>query len=369
MKNCSTKNRCPGIHRRAKKGGMESFRVRLRVKGQDISKTFTSFTLAERWQRKKRAEIEFELYDCSPASSKYTLGDLVERYINIVLPHKPKNAVNTKRILAWWKKELGHLLLKDVKPRVIAQKRDELLAGITNKGTPRSPSTVVRYLSSLSHAFSTAIKEWEWLKDNPVLQINKPKESQGRTRFLDLNEKDVLLKTCYEIDSLDLYVYVVIALSTGMRKGEILNLKWGNIDWNHKEIFIETSKNGEGRSVPLVGHALKVLQNRFKGQNKSSLVFPSKKDSTMKMDIRSRWESALKRAGIENFRNHDLRHTAASYLAMCGASPFEIAMILGHKSLQTTKKYTHLSKSHIQKTAMSLDSKLYESFLGGNNEN
>lgn len=221
----------------------------------------------------------------------------------------------------------------------------------------------------MSHAFSTAIKEWGWIKDNPILQINKPKESQGRTRFLDLNVKDLLLNACHEIDSSDLYVTVVIALSTGMRKGEILNLKWGNIHWEHQEIFIETSKTGESRFVPLVGHALKTLQNRFKGENENCLIFSSKKNSTKKLDIRKRWESALKKAEIKNFRYHDLRHTAASYLAMCGASPFEIAMILGHKSLQTTKKYTHLSKSHMQKTALSLDFKLYGNHLGGNNEN
>jgi integrase len=337
------------------------FRARLRLKGCDISKNFTSITRAKKWLNVKRAEIELGIIDELSLSHKYTLADLVDQYIKLVLPLKPKNAVNTKRILLWWKNELGHLLIRDVKPNLISQKRDKLLFELTNRGKKRSPSTVVRYLSSLSHAFSIAVKEWEWLKDNPVFKINKPKESQGRTRFLDSNEKEALLNACYGIDSSNLYAIVVIALSTGMRKGEILNLRWGNICFENQEIHIEDSKNGESRYASLVGHALKLLQNKYGEQKKNDLVFPSKKDALLKIDIRKRWESALNKSKVDNFRFHDLRHTAASYLAMSGASAIEIAIFLGHKTLQMTKKYTHLSKSHIQKTALNLDSKLFKS--------
>lgn len=335
------------------------FRARLRLKGCDISKNFTSITRAKKWLSVKRAEIELGIIDELSLSHKYTLADLVDRYINLILPLKPKNAVNTKRILLWWKKELGHLLIRDVKPSLVSQKRDQLLFEPTKRGKKRSPSTVVRYLSSLSHAFSIAVKEWEWLRDNPVFKINKPKESQGRTRFLDSNEKEALLNACHEIDSSNLYVIVVIALSTGMRKGEVLNLRWNNIDFENQEIHIDDSKNGESRCASLVGHALKLLQNKYKEQKKNDLVFPSKKDVLLKIDIRKGWELALNKSKVDNFRFHDLRHTAASYLAMNGASAIEIAIFLGHKTLQMTKKYTHLSKSHIQKTAINLDSKLF----------
>ncbi len=177
-----------------------SFQARLRLKGCDVSKNFTSITRAKKWLSVKRAEIELGMIDELSLSHKYTLADLVDRYISVVLPLKPKNAVNTKRILLWWKKELGHLLIRDVKPSLISQKRDQLLFEPTKRGEKRSPSTVVRYLSSLSHAFSIAVKEWEWLRENPVFKISKPKESQGRTRFLDSKEKEALLNACYEID-------------------------------------------------------------------------------------------------------------------------------------------------------------------------
>ena len=161
------------------------------------------------------------------------------------------------RHLLWWKQELGHLLLAQIRPSLIAEKRDELLAGITSSGRLRSPSTVVRYLSSLSHVFSKAVKEWEWVRENPVLKIEKPRQSQGRKRVLDEIEQKRLLKACEESGSKDLFLIVAIALGTGMRKGEIMSLCWKDINLNLSEgkgiIFLENTKNGRPRPILLTG--------------------------------------------------------------------------------------------------------------------
>ena len=314
-----------------------------------------------------------------------------------------------KQHLLWWKQELGHCLLSDIKPSHIAQKRDKLLSQDTFYKRPRSPTTVVRYIASLSHAFSIAVKEWEWMDENPIRKINKPKLPQGRIRFLDESEKNRLLDACNQSHSAYLYPIVVLALTTGMRKGEILTLNWHDVDFERSTILLRTNKNGERRMIPLIGLSLELLR-RLYSIRQSKLVFPSPKKSNYPLDIRSAWENALQKAGIANFKFHDLRHTAASYLfnskkhpsekayirkhweaalkkanlnnfkfhfkfhdlrhtaasylAMSGANAMEIALFLGHKTLHCTKRYTHFSKGHLQKMAENHDAKLFNNIRG-----
>jgi integrase len=343
-----------GIEKRTNKDGSSTYRARVRIKGHpSVSESFNSLTLAKKWKRNTESAIEQGRYQFSSLEKKHTLAELVDRYIETVLPTKPKNARNVKHHLLWWKKELGHCLLNDIKPSQIAQKRDELLAQNTFYKKPRSSTTVVRYIASLSHAFSVALKEWGWVSGNLVQKINKPRLPQGRIRFLDKSEMDRLLAVCKESNSSYLYPIVVLALSTGMRKGEILNLKWHDIDFSRNSIVIQTTKNGERRMVPLVGLSNELLKN-LDSNSKSRLVFPSNKDLGIPMDIRSAWDNALLKAEIKDFKFHDLRHTAASYLAMNQASLLEIGTLLGHKTIQMTKRYAHLSNNHVHDLAEKL---------------
>jgi integrase len=223
----------------------------------------------------------------------------------------------------WWKQELGSLLLAQIRPSLIAEKRDELLAGFTSSGRLRSPSTVVRYLSSLSHVFSKAVKEWEWVRENPVLKIEKPRQSQGRRRVLDEIEQKSLLKACEESGSKDLFLIVAIALGTGMRKGEIMSLCWKDINLNLSEgkgiIFLENAKKWETKTGSYNGTFTGAIAEQTYKPSGDSLLFPSPNCSNRPIDIRSAWECALKKAGIEGFVFHGLRHQTASCAAtICG---------------------------------------------------
>jgi len=157
---------------------------------------------------------------------------------------------------------------------------------------------------------------------------------------------------------------IEIAVATGMRQGEMMNLRWRDVQLDeageHALILLEETKNGERRGVPLTGQGLVEFKNLraayVKANGKTppgeALLFPStaepKPNAKPKpMELRSVWKTALKDAGIEDFRFHDLRHTTASYLAMGGATAPEIAEVLGHKDLQMVKRYSHLSKAHI----------------------
>lgn len=140
-----------------------------------------------------------------------------------------------------------------------------------------------------------------------------------------------------------------------------MNLKWSDIDLTRGSILLQTTKNGDRRFVPLVGMALDLLRSKYANQTIDSLVFPAPHSQSKPIDIRSAWETALSKAGISNFRFHDLRHTAASYLAMNQASLLEIGTLLGHKTVQMTKRYAHLSNAHIHSTAARLNEKLFNS--------
>lgn len=349
----------------------QSYRVRIRMKGgQYFDRSFKSKTLAKKWKRDMESAIEHDRYEFTNPATKHTLAELIDLYIHRVLPSKPKNAKNTLRHLLWWKQELGHLLLAQIRPSLIAEKRDELLAGFVRDGKLRSPSTVVRYLSSLSHVFSKAVKEWEWLRENPVFKIEKPKQAQGRKRVLDEVEQKRLLQACEESGSKDLFLVVALALGTGMRKGEIMSLRWKDINFSDEKaiIFLEKTKNGRPRSILITGLLLNLLQNRRANQRGDSLLFPSPNCPSRHIDIRSAWEKALDKAGIEGFVFHGLRHQAASCAATIENNPLVIGELLGHETLQMTKHYVHLPSVHMHAMVEALQTKVFQNYREVKNE-
>jgi len=337
-----------GIDKRVGKDGAISYRARVRVKGHPpVTKTFNSYTLAKKWKKNTEVEIDSGRYFDKLESQKHTLGEAVDRYIELVLPRKPKNASNVQQHLLWWKKQLGDYTLDSLKPSLVAEMRDLLTTESTYRNKARSPATVVRYLSSLSHLFTVAINEWGWLNENPIRKIAKPKISNNRVRFLSDDERIRILDGCKKSRCPVLYLVVLLALSTGMRSGEILKLTRKDVDFDLCVLTLQDTKNGEVRSIPLIGLPLELLKAHcFALPENYLLLFPSPKSPKRPIDIRSAWEKVIKDAGVQDFRFHDLRHTTASYLAMNGHSLLDIATLLGHKDLQMTKRYAHLSQEY-----------------------
>ncbi|NGX38388.1 MAG: Tyrosine recombinase XerC [Chlamydiae bacterium] len=265
------------------------------------------------------------------------------------MPRKPKSQKKQTAQLLWWKEELGAFTFADVTPALIAQKRDELANGITCRGRQRSPSTVMRYLSALSHLLSMAVREWGWLDDSPMRKVTKLKEPRGRDRFLSKDELDRLLDACKNSSNPCLYPMVLLLVSTGMRYGEAASLTWSSVSLQQKRITLRETKNGEIRVVPLGDQVVEMLVQLEKIRRLDTLlVFPPRISAKVqkRIDIRHVWLKALQVAGVKGFRIHDLRHTAASYLTMSGASLTETAEILGHKSLSQVQRYSHLSETH-----------------------
>ncbi len=350
------------IEKRISKDGKTSYRVKVRLKGFPTQHaTFERLTDARKWTQQTEAAIREGRHFKTTEAKRRTIGEMIDRYIKDVLPTKPKTSKHTLLHLNWWKKELGQYSLADISPALIAEKRDQLAAGITKRNSQRSPSTVVRYMAALSHAFTITVKEWGWIEDNPMRKVTKPKEPRGRVRFLSDEERTRLLTECKNSESPYLYIAVVLALSTGGRRMEILGLCWQDVDLNRGIITLHETKNGERRVLPLAGHALELMKQHSKVRRiNCKFVFPSH-NLKNPVDLRTPFETVLRRAEITDFRWHDLRHSCASYLAMNGASLAEIAEILGHKTLQMVKRYAHLSDAHTSKVV----ARMNEAIFGG----
>jgi integrase len=331
------------IRERIKKNGKKSYFVRIRMKGKpEATASFERITDARLWARTTETEIRERRFAESTEAQRHTLSDLINRYIRDVLPRKPKIQPEYALQLKWWADQIGDVFLSDLSSSMISEHRDMLCERITIRKSKNSNARVNRYMAALSTAISTAVKEWEWIEDNPLRKISKLKEPRDRVRYLSDEERQRFIKACQESYNKDLYTAVILALSTGGRQKEIWGLSWKCADLKHGFITFEGTSNIVARSVPLQGLALELMQKRFsltrfdflleerrqrlvKGtfnsQNSgidNQLVFPSTIDPKRHFDFRRPFEMALKESAIEDFRWNDLRHCAASYLVMAG---------------------------------------------------
>jgi integrase len=333
-----------------------SYRVKVRLQGfPPESATFERLTDAKAWAAKIESDMKAGRH--FGQSKRHTFKELADEYA----PHA-KDA----RRLDYWREAFGPERLDAITPARIAKERDKLLSEETDRKDAttgelkkRTGATVNRYLAALSSCLSYGVKELQWLERNPIERVRKPAENKGRVRFLSDDERAALLEACRP--HADLYLAVVLSLTTGARQAEIMGLRWGQVDFTRQVISLSETKNGDRRALPLVGQALDLLRERGRVRKLGDdRIFPPTRAAKKAdcLDLRDPWTKALKAAGIENFHWHDLRHTAASYLAMSGVSLVEIAKVLGHRTLQMVARYSHLSDGHIVATGEKLAARL-----------
>lgn len=355
------------IEKRTTDNGATTYRVKVRIKGfPPETASFERLTDAKTWASKTESDMKAGRH--FGQSKRHTFNELADEY--------QEHAKDLVR-LDYWRTVFGPDRLDTITPARIDKARRKLLSEETqNFATPktgdpkkdakrpkakRSGPTVNRFLAALSVCFSYGVKTLQWLERNPCERIAKESESAGRVRFLSDDERDRLLAACRKASNPDLYLAVVLSLTTGARQGEIMTLRWGQIEFNRQVITLHKTKNGERRALPLVGEAFTLLQERAKVRNlKDDRIFPPKPRAKKAecIDLHAPWIGARKAAGLDDFRWHDLRHTAASYLAMSGVSLVEIAKVLGHRTLQMVARYSHLSDDHIVVTGEKLAARL-----------
>lgn len=331
------------IEKRTHPSGKFTYRARIRVRGAPaLSESFSTRRDAKAWSDKMEADIRQGRYFGRTENKERTFAQLVDRFIEQEIPKKRKSYAKCKVKLLWWKAHLKDYFVCHISSSIIADLKELLLKEKTPHGNLRSKSTANRYLAALSSVFTIAIKEWNWLKDNPVSNISRYEEGKPRDRFLTKEEIEKLLSVCKTSRSPHLYPATLFAICSGARKGEILGLKWRDVDFERQTATFRDTKNGENRTLP-IGPALLdcLVQVREKRPSGSEYVFPSAVGKRPG-DIKTAWEKAVKEAGLP-ICFHTLRHTAASHLTMGGASTVEVGAILGHKTLAMVKRYSHLS--------------------------
>lgn len=334
------------IQKRRKANGEYSYRVRIRIEGAPLTtETYPTRKEALDFARRMEAEIRAGRYFGREEGKEKTFAEFIDRYIEKELPKNPKGYAKQKMLLTWWKSKLGSYFLCHITPAMIAELRDRLMGEATSRKTLRTPSTANRYLAAISRAFTVGVNEFQWLKENPVSRITRPKENKPRERYLEKVEINRLLAACRKSKSPHLYAVVSFLLATGARKSEVLGLKIGDVDFNRATATFTSTKNGSTRTVHLTQQVLDILRDeKEKRVVMSEYLFPSM-NGKKPADIKSAWESAVEDAGLKgsNVCLHTLRHTMASHLSMEGFSMLEIGNILGHKSMSMVKRYSHLS--------------------------
>jgi integrase len=201
------------------------------------------------------------------------------------------------------------------------------------------PATINRELATMKKAFNLAIREWEWCRDNPVGRVSMEKENNKRDRWLTYEEEIELL----EVSPPWVREIVLFALHTGMRMGEILSLAWNGVDLSRRTVTVFHSKNGERRTIPINQTVFDLLKNRSKVRPlKTDLVFYGEVYTPIDAhNLRRAFRTSTKKAKIDNFHFHDLRHTFATRLIQSGVDIYKVQRLLGHKSLVMTQRYAH----------------------------
>ncbi len=291
-----------------------------------------SKTLADNVLRKRKLAIAENRFLDIKKQNKIKFEELADMYLELhSKPHKrshKSDISNTRRL----KEFFGGKHLYEITPLLVEKFKTERIKKVSHVSTNRQTAL-------LKHMLTKAV-EWGKISDNQIAKVKLYKESNGRLRYLDKEEIEKLLRNCRG----NLKPIIIIALNTGMRRGEIFNLKWQDIDFKNGIINIYITKNGEKKTIPM-NEMVKTAFIRVRKHPESAYVFSNEKGEPTK-DIRKSFFTACRKSGILNFRFHDLRHTFASHLVMAGVDLNTVRELMGHKKIEMTLRYSHLSPDH-----------------------
>lgn len=303
------------------------YQVQVRVRGFPLqSRTFSQRSDAERWA--KATELALERVPVGDHRRlKDSLSVILERYLREISPAKRGYERERGRIHRLIRDPISANSLSALTPQLLAQFRDRRLRS--------GPRACAYDLVIIRHALNLAFREWGYpLGSNPVDKVSKPKTAPARERRLSGEEYERLELATKRGKVRYLWPLINLAIETGMRAGELMALKWCDINWERRTAFLPTTKNGLPRTVPLSARAIKWLTAL---SNSGENVVPASR-----VAVRQAWDRLLRRASIEDLRFHDLRHEAVSRLFEMGLSVPEVALVSGHKDYRMLARYTHL---------------------------
>jgi integrase len=294
--------------------------------------------LAEAILAKRKTQVKEKKFLDIKNKKRIRFETLAEAYLDYSKTNKrswKRDEVSLRPL----KRFFGNRIICQINPIMIEEYKKMRLTEI-------SPASVNRELACLKHMFNKAI-EWDKMDSNPGKKVKLLRENNVRLRYLSSEEATMLFENCAD----HLKPIVLTALYTGMRKSEILKLKWEDVDLNQRIIFVRYTKNNQVREIPINNLLTDVLKSiKFK----SPYVFCNENGRPY-ANVRKSFASALRKACIEDFRFHDLRHTFASHLVMSGVDLMTVKELLGHKTIKMTLRYAHLSLSHKRRAIEALE--------------
>lgn len=287
-----------------------------------------------------------------------TVHQVIDRYM---AQYAGRDGTRVQR-LSSWQAMIGDFTLEQVDSDLIHAGRAELatkpplvfvgldhlgaqIFKVKNRAKSKSTATLNRYMVAIAAVFTWAIEQRLTPKGwvHPCRGIKRLPESAGRVRFLDAAERTRLFEACRASQYPRLHAMALMAMKTGARRGELLSLTWRDMDLKNGIATLGRTKNGDRRTLILLPDVIEAL-TPFKSSDLDRFVFGSVRSKyQVPTSIDSAWRDAIERAKIKNFKFHDLRHCCASYMAQAGADLSVIAEVLGHRKLDMTRRYTHLT--------------------------
>lgn len=344
------------ITRRGKK-----WQAKIRRKGYPSqSNIFDSAAAAEAWARRIESEMDQGIWRDRSEAESTTLHDLLKSYLEKVVPEQRGADTATVRIQVLQRDPICQYKLSALTPKVLADWRDRRSAG------GAAGSTINRELNLLSAAINWARKELMMPIDNPVANISRPKNPPPRDRRLALGEEERLMEALEDHSGADqrsdgkgyrhgtrnpyIRPLVRLALETAMRRGEMLELTWGDVDWNVPQVHLRATKNGDSRNVPLSTKAVAILREIQRSQYPDNEPAADERVfATTVAAVKKAWDRARTGAQLPDLHFHDLRHEATSRLAEKVPNLIELAAITGHRDLKSLKRYYHPRASDLAK--------------------
>ena len=326
--------------------------MRFRYQGRQIRRSteVTDKKLAERIYFKVMGLVaEGKWFDRPPAQPHRTVKDLLERYLRdysalnkAVLTHR-----RDQSLAAHVRRAFGEVPLDQLRPAQLAEYK------ASRRAEGAAPKTLNDELTLLGHAYKLAMMEWEWASDNPVLKIAKEKVRNQIERWLTSEEEHQLLAASPPW----LQEIILFALHTGMRQSEILNLQWPQVDLARRTLTILEQKNGARDTLPLNATAVDVLRARA-GVRSISTAYVFFNGAGHRIDARNLLRAfypAMRKAGIERFRFHDLRHTFATRLIQAGVDVYTVQKLGRWKTISMVMRYAHHHPESLRGGAEVLD--------------
>ncbi len=276
--------------------------------------------------------VEGEFFDKREEQDR-TFGEMMERYLaERAILKAPKSRVRDGSALKHLLPVFGGKLLAEVTPKSLTAYRTQ------RRTDGAATATINKELQLVRHAYNLAMREWEWCQTNPMHKISLEPAHNQVDRWLMAHEEDRLI----DASPVWLREILTFALNTGMRQGEILALQWQDVDFYRGILVVMKSKNHERRTIPLNNMVFTLLSEKKSAGRSDGPVFVTGRGNPLQVRYLARtFTKARNRAGLLDFRFHDLRHTFASRLVQRGIDLYKVQRLLGHKTGLMTQRYAH----------------------------